>query len=199
MLVPGGCRTLWWAGCVRLAVHAPGAKALALTFYGPRTLHVAEDDAPAGAGGSGAPAAEQHPRGPGWAPVCQSSASVVDGQSSASAATDRNPNPSPGSGPPDPPAGPKRWFRAGAGVWAARHPPAHKSFSKALPLLRAMVVADVGVSGLPGWISVAGKGAGVVTLDVWTPRGVEAWCRPPLPLPVPAELLQPGRGPQPSA
>ena len=45
-------------------------------------------------------------------------------------------------------------------------------------------VADVCVSGLPGWVAVRVPGArGVVRLRVWVPAGIEVFVRPPLPVP----------------
>ena len=43
-------------------------------------------------------------------------------------------------------------------------------------------LADVSLSGLPGWVSVSAPLAtGRITLRVWVPRGSEAFVRPPLP------------------
>ena len=47
-------------------------------------------------------------------------------------------------------------------------------------------LADVTVSGMPGWVSVVSGGMhGVVNLRVHAPRGVEVAIRPPLPCPTP--------------
>ncbi|KAL4421002.1 hypothetical protein ABPG77_008839 [Micractinium sp. CCAP 211/92] len=48
-------------------------------------------------------------------------------------------------------------------------------------------VADVAVSGIPGWIAVyaSGSRADSVHVRVWTPPGVEVFSRPPLPVPCP--------------
>lgn len=45
-------------------------------------------------------------------------------------------------------------------------------------------VADVAVSGLPGWVAVSAPGGrGPIELRLWAPRGVEVFVRPPLPVP----------------
>ncbi|KAF8070981.1 nitric oxide synthase [Scenedesmus sp. PABB004] len=54
------------------------------------------------------------------------------------------------------------------------------------PLPTAECLADVAVSGLPGWVGVyAPFTRGEVVLRVWAPRGVEVFLRPPLPCPPP--------------
>ncbi|BDA41159.1 probable nitric oxide-associated protein 1 at N-terminal half [Coccomyxa sp. Obi] len=48
-------------------------------------------------------------------------------------------------------------------------------------------VADVAISGLPGWVSFrTGQSGGRLALRVWAPVGIEAYVRPPLPVPPPA-------------
>lgn len=48
-------------------------------------------------------------------------------------------------------------------------------------------LADVAVSGLPGWVSVYAPFAKQgIDLRVWVPRGVEVFLRPPVPCPPPA-------------
>ena len=43
-------------------------------------------------------------------------------------------------------------------------------------------LADVALSGLPGWVSVSAPLAtGRISLRVWVPRGCEAFVRPPVP------------------
>lgn len=45
-------------------------------------------------------------------------------------------------------------------------------------------VADIAISGLPGWVAVSAPGGvGVIRLRLWAPRGVEVFVRPPLPVP----------------
>ena len=45
-------------------------------------------------------------------------------------------------------------------------------------------VADVCVSGLPGWVAVhVPEARGCVQLRVWAPAGIEVFVRPPLPAP----------------
>ncbi|KAK9841746.1 hypothetical protein WJX81_000306 [Elliptochloris bilobata] len=45
-------------------------------------------------------------------------------------------------------------------------------------------VADICVSGLPGWVAVWLPGArGLVQIRVWAPAGIEVFVRPPLPVP----------------
>lgn len=47
-------------------------------------------------------------------------------------------------------------------------------------------LADITVSGMPGWVSVISSGMdGVVKLRVHAPKGVEVAIRPPLPCPTP--------------
>ncbi|GLC36226.1 hypothetical protein PLESTB_001366400 [Pleodorina starrii] len=56
-------------------------------------------------------------------------------------------------------------------------------------------LADVAVSGLPGWVSVwAPKAKKDVRLRVWVPRGVEVMARPTLPCPPPPALERVWRG-----
>ena len=44
-------------------------------------------------------------------------------------------------------------------------------------------VADITVSGLPGWVSVqTEQSQGRLVLRVWAPHGIGAYLRPPLPL-----------------
>ncbi|KAL3152747.1 hypothetical protein ABBQ38_012336 [Trebouxia sp. C0009 RCD-2024] len=45
-------------------------------------------------------------------------------------------------------------------------------------------VADIAISGLPGWVTVLSPGTkGLVCLRVWAPVGVEVFVRPPMPVP----------------
>jgi hypothetical protein len=54
-----------------------------------------------------------------------------------------------------------------------------------------VVVGDIAMSGLPGWVSiVSGRIRGPLQLRVWTPRGVEAFLRPPLPCPCPVSITK---------
>ena len=49
-------------------------------------------------------------------------------------------------------------------------------------------VGDLAVSGLPGWVSIwAPHSHQDITVRVWTPRGVEAFLRPPIPCPSPID------------
>lgn len=48
-----------------------------------------------------------------------------------------------------------------------------------------MTVADVTMSGMPGWVSVVSGSQGHVRLRLWAPRGVEVHLRPPIPCPTP--------------
>lgn len=48
-----------------------------------------------------------------------------------------------------------------------------------------MTVADVTISGMPGWVSVVSGSQGRVRLRVWAPKGVEVHLRPPIPCPTP--------------
>jgi hypothetical protein len=51
------------------------------------------------------------------------------------------------------------------------------------------VVADIAMSGLPGWVSVVScRLRGTLKVRIWTPRGVEAYLRPPLPCPCPVSI-----------
>ena len=45
-------------------------------------------------------------------------------------------------------------------------------------------VADIAISGLPGWITILSPGIeGLISLQVWAPIGVEVFVRPPMPVP----------------
>ncbi len=45
-------------------------------------------------------------------------------------------------------------------------------------------LADIAISGLPGWISVLSPGVrGEIQLRIWAPVGVEVFVRPPMPVP----------------
>ena len=45
-------------------------------------------------------------------------------------------------------------------------------------------LADIAISGLPGWISVLSPGVrGEIQMRVWAPVGVEVFVRPPIPVP----------------
>jgi nitric-oxide synthase len=60
------------------------------------------------------------------------------------------------------------------------------SFVVKSPIPTAACLADVAVSGLPGWIGVyAPFSKQDIVLRVWVPRGVEVFLRPPLPCPPP--------------
>lgn len=55
-----------------------------------------------------------------------------------------------------------------------------------LNLSGAGPVADVAISGLPGWVSFrTEQSGGRLALRVWAPVGIEAYVRPPLPVPPP--------------
>lgn len=44
-------------------------------------------------------------------------------------------------------------------------------------------VADVSISGLPGWVSISTQqNQGRLALRVWAPAGIEAFVRPPMPV-----------------
>jgi hypothetical protein len=51
-----------------------------------------------------------------------------------------------------------------------------------------MTVADVTMSGMPGWVSVVSGTKGHVKLRVWAPKGVEVHLRPPIPCPTPLSM-----------
>ncbi|WIA31824.1 hypothetical protein OEZ86_002691 [Tetradesmus obliquus] len=60
------------------------------------------------------------------------------------------------------------------------------SFVVKSPIPTAACLADVAVSGLPGWVGVyAPYSKQDIVLRVWVPRGVEVFLRPPLPCPPP--------------
>lgn len=56
-------------------------------------------------------------------------------------------------------------------------------------VLRTRIVgeplADIAISGLPGWVAVSSQGRGEVHLQIWAPAGIQAFVRPPLPCPEP--------------
>ena len=47
-------------------------------------------------------------------------------------------------------------------------------------------IGDLAVSGVPGWVAISAGGRAKVKVRVWTPIGIEAYVRPPLPCPNPA-------------
>lgn len=54
-------------------------------------------------------------------------------------------------------------------------------------------VADIAVSGLPGWVSVqTEQSQGRLVLRVWAPHGIGAYLRPPLPVKSAASLAAGG-------
>jgi hypothetical protein len=60
------------------------------------------------------------------------------------------------------------------------------SFVVKSPIPTAACLADVAISGLPGWVGVyAPFSKQDIVLRVWAPRGVEVFLRPPLPCPTP--------------
>jgi hypothetical protein len=62
------------------------------------------------------------------------------------------------------------------------------SFVVKSPIPTAACLADVAVSGLPGWVGVyAPFSKQDIVLRVWVPRGVEVFLRPPLPCPAPSK------------
>ena len=45
-------------------------------------------------------------------------------------------------------------------------------------------LADIAISGLPGWISVLSPGVrGDIQMRIWAPVSVEVFIRPPMPVP----------------
>ena len=42
-------------------------------------------------------------------------------------------------------------------------------------------VADIAISGLPGWATIVGGENASIDIRVWVPVGVEAYVRPPVP------------------
>lgn len=62
----------------------------------------------------------------------------------------------------------------------------HRLVVQASPIPTSACLADVAVSGLPGWVGVyAPFTKQNIQLTVWAPRGVEVFLRPPLPCPAP--------------
>jgi nitric-oxide synthase len=55
---------------------------------------------------------------------------------------------------------------------------------------RKEALVDIAVSGLGGWVSVLGTSRKDMDIElrIYTPRGVEAFVRPPLPVPDPVQL-----------
>ena len=165
----------WWGGLVRIDVRQ-GPPSLQLVFYGPPALKVTAAAA-AGAAFEAGGAAAEPPAAPGSGPGSASEdssagASTEDEAAGAAAA-----------------AGPGAAF--GAGSAAARGGlRLAKRVSFRLPggrsERRLQLLGDVAVSGVPGWVAVlaAGPGGQRVELEVWAPVGVEAFSRPPLPVPL---------------
>eukprot|EP01023_Acetabularia_acetabulum_P011386 TRINITY_DN15231_c0_g1_i2.p3 TRINITY_DN15231_c0_g1~~TRINITY_DN15231_c0_g1_i2.p3 ORF type:complete len:226 (-),score=34.84 TRINITY_DN15231_c0_g1_i2:395-1072(-) len=51
---------------------------------------------------------------------------------------------------------------------------------------KPVALQDIAISGLPGWVTVwGGKQKGKISLRVWTPKGVQVFTRPPVPVPMP--------------
>lgn len=46
-------------------------------------------------------------------------------------------------------------------------------------------LADIAISGMPGWATVLGAGRAAIQLRIWAPVGIEVFVRPPLPCPNP--------------
>jgi hypothetical protein len=151
-----------WSGLVRVDVLS-GPPSTALAFYGPPALRCAglpllqegetvEVDF-AGAGSDG-----EEEGGGGGSGKGSGGGSVLDASTSVAARG--------GLVPHDLTLRPPPGARPGAGAGAFGRGP----------------LADVAVSGLPGWVSVsAPRGRAPLRLRVWAPRGVEVFLRPPLP------------------
>ncbi len=49
-------------------------------------------------------------------------------------------------------------------------------------------IGDIAISGLAGWVAVhSGPSQVAIHLQVWCPKGIEAFSRPPMPMPDPFE------------
>ncbi|KAL6769312.1 hypothetical protein ACKKBG_A30510 [Auxenochlorella protothecoides x Auxenochlorella symbiontica] len=150
--VPPGGAVLWWGGCVRLHVAPHRGQHVSLTFFGPKSLHVAE----AGGGEEAAGGLARGAPGAGGVDAC-------------------------GDRPPPPPAG-GAWFQGGSAALLERGLSRPRRLTKPLAPGQPRAIADLAVSGLPGWVSVHGSGAGELALEVCVPAGVEVFWRPPLPV-----------------
>ncbi|KAL4452720.1 hypothetical protein ABPG75_008382 [Micractinium tetrahymenae] len=158
--------TYFWGGLVKLQVLGcpPDTE---LVFYGPQALLVEAAVEPAEAPAAGADGCE----GPDFA--CSSSDSEEDAGAAAAAA-----------GLAEEPHG----FGAASVMRRGGLRPAKELQLKCVGgdgMRRP--IADVAVSGIPGWIAVfpCGSRADAVHVRVWTPPGVEVFSRPPLPVPCP--------------
>lgn len=165
--------TYLWSGLVRVDVMSGPASCL-LVFYGPKTMRVyglpllqegqeveidlAEDSqADGGDSGSGSDADDEQPS------TTSSSSSTEHGGSSS---------------------------RTGVLFCtesvAARGGLVPHSLVVKSPIPTSSCLADIAVSGLPGWIGVyAPFTKQDIVLRVWVPRGVEVFLRPALPCPPP--------------
>jgi nitric-oxide synthase len=189
--------SLVWGGLVRVDVLSAPEDA-ALAFYGPPAMRVASfshpsslpPPLPAALAGSG------------------NGATALAGRAAAVAAalgTTTTASSSPSSGDSS------KWLAAADSVAARGGLVAHDVCVPAPPLVapapplpgeppfgrnsrrrprREAALADVAISGVPGWIAVhSPRGRRDVQLRVWAPRGVEVFLRPAIPVPPPAALL----------
>lgn len=147
--VPSQGAVLWWGGCVRVRVAPHAGQRVSLTFFGPKSLHVAEADA-------GSP---------------EDGATDVGGAGA-------------GSMDPPPPPDTGSWFRGGTAALLERGLSRSRHLTKALAPGPERAIADLAISGLPGWVCVRGAGTGELALDVNVPVGVEVFWRPSLPVPI---------------
>lgn len=158
-----------WGGLVRVDVlGAPASTRIA--FYGPTTMRVHAQPLAA----SAAIAPPDTPAASGEQPPV--SAPETDAGSNS------------GTGPSS--SGPELWCAGSVIARGGRVP--HELVVKVAPGTGGVVgrpgapLADIAVSGLPGWVSIWAPGARRdLKLRVWAPKGVEVFLRPPLPCSMP--------------
>jgi nitric-oxide synthase len=184
-----------WGGLVRVDVlSAPDDASLA--FYGPAAMRVATFAAAGGGGSGGAamlppPTAAALDNGGGSTTATTPAeraaavaAALGAGLAATSATDSTNTNKQQ-----------QQWLAAADSVAARGGLTAHDVLVPAPPMVapsepgrrprRDAALADVAVSGVPGWIAVhSPRGRSPVRLRVWAPRGVEVFLRPAIPVPL---------------
>jgi hypothetical protein len=162
-----------WSGLARVDVLS-GPPSTSLVFYGPKTLRVAALPL----------LAERQEVDLEWGDDEDEGADSDDEHSSSSSSSSSS------SG-----SGSKRVLLCKESV-AARGGLVPTMLRVPVPAIPSSTcLADVAISGLPGWVSVFAPFAKQgVDLRVWVPRGVEVFLRPPVPCPPPHKAGREGGG-----
>lgn len=166
-----------WGGLARIdIIQAPPS--LQLVFCGPPALRVSTSLQQGAAGAAGTPAAAEARQSPD--PTSSSSGGVGSSSAEAHQASD--------------PQEQQEAVEQPQGLFGAQSVALRGGLrlAKRLSLttargsseLRPQALADIAISGVPGWVSVqaGGRGGQRIDLDVWVPVGIEVFSRPPLPM-----------------